>query len=107
MPKNVYFGKKAVKSPQHRGLRSRTPGGSPQTFALLLSPTAVAFAGCICIIEQRTTELTNSKCFGFVFLRFRAYFSIQTLQFLLVERRNIFCPRSSGTLAMPLIRLLG
>jgi len=76
MPKNAYFGGKAVMSPQCRGLCPRTPVGF------------------------QITEVTHSKCFGFAFPRFRAYFLLQTLQFLSVGAKNIFCPRRSGTLQL-------
>jgi len=54
---------------------------------LLLSPTAVAFFECVSSIERNlllriTIEITHSKCFGFVFPRFHAYFSLQTAVFV-------------------------
>jgi len=68
MPKMRIFEKKAVESPQ-RPEPPLASGGSPQTPALLLSPTNVAFVECVSIIERtlflrKITEVTHSKCFG-------------------------------------------
>jgi len=80
------LGEKAAKSPKRRGIRLRIPIGLDdwgllhQISALHLY-TAVAFVECISSIErtlllQNITEVTHSKCFGFVFFsRFHAYFS--------------------------------
>jgi len=36
------------------------------------------------MVLRKITKVTHSKCFSFVFPRFRAYLSLQTLQFLSV-----------------------
>jgi len=101
MPKNAYFWKNTVKSPQRRGIRPRTPVGLRQlglhlrTPALLLSPSG-------------KTEVTHSKCFGLVSsvllcLLFTSNFAV----FVGGERKNIFDSGRLVPLVTPLIRLSG
>jgi len=71
MPKNAKFLEKSCKitAASEAPKPPLTSGGSPQTHALLLSPTTVAFVTCVFSIErtlllQKITEVIHSKCFG-------------------------------------------
>jgi len=84
MLKNAYFWKKAVKSPQR------------QPPALLLSSTAIAFVECVSSIEhtlllRKITEVTHSKCFGFVFPALLClFFRFKLCSFWWWGRKSIF-----------------
>jgi len=89
------FEKKAVKIAE----ASRTPPSNPRwppacivTFAFCYSFRRVECVSSIerTLLQRKTTEVTHTKCFGFVFSRFRVYFSLRTLQFLMVGGKIFF-----------------
>jgi len=47
-------------------------------------------------LKNRSNDFTNSKCFAFDTSALCAYFSLQILQFVLVEAQKFFCLGRKG-----------